>query len=487
MEQNNNMPNWLKKRAQLSPQRTAIIYEEKQYSFQELYELVMKLSRKLHKLGVRSNERIGLLMNTKFEMVTAIHASMQLGAELVLFNSRLTNQELLWQFEDSQLDWLITEEHFKGIVDSRFSPVFIEEMESVKESDSFEEAEEFHLHRTATIMYTSGTSGYPKAVRQTYGNHWWSAVGSMLNLGLHENDRWLCTMPLFHISGLSILMRSIVYGMTVILHKQFDEKLVNEDIRRYEVTIMSVVTSMLNRMLVQLGDNNYPASLRCLLLGGGPAPLSILESCKNKKIPVFQTYGMTETSSQIVTLSPEYSLEKLGSAGKALFPSQLKIMVDGREAGTREIGEILVKGPNVTVGYVNRQEETSKAFLDGWLKTGDIGYLDEDGFLYVVDRRSDLIISGGENIYPAEIEAALLKHPSVFEAGVTGAEDAKWGQVPVAFVVVNDLADPDELLNHCRQYLAGYKVPKQLHFVSELPRNASNKLLRRQLLKLIEQ
>ena len=486
MEQQNTMPNWLKKRALLSPQRTALIYEEKHYSFSDLYELSIQFSRKLHTLGIRSNDKVGLLMSTRLEMVIAIHAAMQLGVELVLFNSRLTAQELLWQFGDSQLKWLITEGEFREVADSKYSPIFIEQLELVEESERFIEADEFDLNKTATIMYTSGTSGYPKAVRQTYGNHWWSAVGSMLNLGLHENDRWLCTMPLFHISGLSILLRSVIYGMTVILHKQFNEKLVNEHIRRYEVTIMSVVTTMLNRMLAQLGDEDYPVSLRCLLLGGGPAPLSILESCKKKAIPVFQTYGMTETSSQIVTLSPEYSLEKLGSAGKVLFPSQLKIIVEGREAGVREIGEILVKGPNVTSGYVNRPEETSKAFLDGWLKTGDIGYLDEDGFLYVVDRRSDLIISGGENIYPAEIEAVLMKHPSIFEAGVAGADDAIWGQVPVAFVVLNDSADEDELIGYCRRYLAGYKVPKEIYFVDELPRNSSNKLLRRHLMNLIE-
>ncbi|MGN1385769.1 MAG: o-succinylbenzoate--CoA ligase [Bacillus sp. (in: firmicutes)] len=487
MEQQNTMPNWLKKRALLSPQRTALIYEEKHYSFSDLYELSIQFSRKLHTLGIRSNDKVGLLMNTRLEMVIAIHAAMQLGVELVLFNSRLTAQELLWQFGDSQLKWLITEGEFQEVADSKYSPIFIEHLELVEESELFIEADEFDLNKTATIMYTSGTSGYPKAVRQTYGNHWWSAVGSMLNLGLHENDRWLCTMPLFHISGLSILLRSVIYGMTVILHKQFNEKLVNEHIRRYEVTIMSVVTTMLNRMLAQLGDEDYPVSLRCLLLGGGPAPLSILESCKEKAIPVFQTYGMTETSSQIVTLSPEYSLEKLGSAGKALFPSQLKIILEGREAGVREIGEILVKGPNVTSGYVNRPEETSKAFLDGWLITGDIGYVDEDGFLYVVDRRSDLIISGGENVYPAEIEAVLMKHPSIFEAGVTGADDATWGQVPVAFVVLKYSADEDELISYCRRYLAGYKVPKEIYFVDELPRNSSNKLIRRHLMNLIEQ
>lgn len=487
MEQQNYMPNWLKKRALLSPQRTAIIYEEKPYTFLDLYELSLHFGRKLHAIGVRSDEKIGLLMNTRLDMIVAIHASMQLGTELVLFNSRLTAQELLWQFEDSNLDWLITEEHFRDLVGNKYSPLFVEQLELVEESESFTAAEEFDLNKVATIMYTSGTSGYPKAVMQTYGNHWWSAVGSMLNLGLQENDRWLCTMPLFHISGLSIMLRSVIYGMTVILHKQFNEELVNDHIRRYEVTIMSVVTAMLNRMLAQLGDKQYPPTLRCLLLGGGPAPLSILESCKQKGIPVFQTYGMTETSSQIVTLSPEYSIEKLGSAGKALFPSQLKIMEDGREAGVREIGEILVKGPNVTAGYVNRPEETRKSIQDGWLKTGDNGYLDEDGFLYVVDRRSDLIISGGENVYPAEVEAALMRHPSVFEAGVTGADDAKWGQVPIAFVVLDGVAEKVELLSHCRHHLAAYKVPKEIYFVDELPRNSSNKLMRRHLIRLIEQ
>ncbi len=487
MDQRNHLPNWLKKRAQLSPHRTAIIYEEKQYTFLDLYELSLQFSRKLHTKGVRSGDKIGLLLNTSLEMVVAIHASMQLGAQLVLFNSKLTAQELKWQFEDSQLDWLITEEYFRDIVGNKYLPLFIEQLALIEENKNFAEVEEFDLNEIATIMYTSGTSGYPKAVMQTYGNHWWSAVGSMLNLGLRENDRWLCTMPLFHISGLSIMLRSVIYGMTVILHKQFNEDLVNDHICRYEVTIMSVVTAMLNRMLARLGDNYYPSTLRCLLLGGGPAPLSILESCKQKGIPVYQTYGMTETSSQIVTLSPEYSIEKLGSAGKALFPSQLKIMTDSREADIREIGEILVKGPNVTAGYVNRPEETSEVIQDGWLKTGDIGYLDEDGFLYVVDRRSDLIISGGENVYPAEVEAALMRHPSVFEAGVTGVEDPKWGQVPVAFVVLDGVVEKDEILNHCRHHLAAYKVPKEIYFVNELPRNSSNKLLRRHLNKLIEQ
>ncbi|MED5077855.1 AMP-binding protein, partial [Geobacillus stearothermophilus] len=216
-------------------------------------------------------------------------------------------------------------------------------------------------------------------------------------------------------------------------------------------------------------------------------PRPLLEACKEKGIPVYQTYGMTETASQIATLAPEYSLTKLGSAGKPLFPAELCILKDGKPAAPHEAGEIVVKGPNVTKGYWQRPEATAQAIRGGWFFTGDIGYLDEDGFLYVLDRRSDLIISGGENVYPAEVEAVLLSHPDVEEAGVTGVENETWGQVPYAFVRLKRGASPDEaaLRAFCRERLAKYKVPARIYFVDELPRNAAQKLLRRELKRLI--
>jgi O-succinylbenzoic acid--CoA ligase len=220
------------------------------------------------------------------------------------------------------------------------------------------------------------------------------------------------------------------------------------------------------------------------LLGGGPAPKPLLEKCKDYSLPVYQTYGMTETASQIVTLSPEYSLSKLGSAGKPLFHSQLKIIHDGKEQLRLEHGEIVVKGPTVTSGYFNRQDATNSSIQNGWLHTGDIGYLDEEGFLYVLDRRKDLIISGGENIYPAEIESALLSHPNVKDAGVIGKQDEKWGQIPVAFVVCDHLT-AEEIQSYCLERLARYKVPKLIYFASELPRNATNKLQRHKLQQLV--
>ncbi len=194
-------------------------------------------------------------------------------------------------------------------------------------------------------MYTSGTTGNPKGVIQTYGNHWWSAVGSALNLGFMDRDCWLCSVPLFHISGFSILMRSVIYGMPIVLHEKFNVENTFKDIKDKQVTIMSVVGTTLTRIVDALGEKRLPEHFRCMLLGGGPAPLPLLKKCVDKEIPVFQSYGMTETSSQIVTLSPEYSLTKLGSAGKPLFPAQLRIQLeDGKWHQLDEAGEIVVKG-----------------------------------------------------------------------------------------------------------------------------------------------
>ena len=220
-----------------------------------------------------------------------------------------------------------------------------------------------------------------------------------------------------------------------------------------------------------------------MLLGGGPAPRPLLDACAAREVPVVQTYGLTETASQVATLAPGDALRKLGSAGKPLFPTELRIARDEQPAPPGAVGEIQVRGPTVMRGYVNRPEATSHALAGGWLRTGDLGYLDEAGYLYVASRRDDLIVSGGENVYPAEVEAVLLSHPAIEEAAVLGAPDERWGQVPVAFVKLRAgvTADESTAIAFCRERLAGYKVPKRVRFVDALPRNAGGKVLRNAL------
>lgn len=484
MIEHQTLENWLKKRAYLTPNRVAIKFQNESITFHQLEEKAKLVAKQLAYCGIQKGNFVALLMKNHPDTVYMIHALQKIGCPTVLLNHRLTPGELSWQIKDANCKYVITDKQFIEWLESD-DRLIIYTKDEVFDSPSKEIPlqDYFQLTDPCSIMYTSGTTGYPKGVVQTYGNHWWSAIGSVLNLGLHEKDAWIAAVPIFHISGYSILMRSVIYGIPVLLFERFDEKQINQELINGRATIISVVSTMLSRLLETLGTEKYHPNFRCMLLGGGPASLTLLEKCKNKGIPVFQTYGMTETSSQIVTLSPEDSLLKLGSAGKPLYPSSIKIVKDGKDVGPNVEGEIVVKGPNVTPGYLNRKEANEESFKDGWFYTGDIGYLDDEGYLYVLDRRSDLIISGGENIYPAEIENVILSHPSVKDAGVVGIEDSKWGQVPCACIVLKESLDLNELKVYCEKRLAKYKVPKKFKMVEELPRNASNKLLRRELKK----
>ncbi|BCL83033.1 2-succinylbenzoate--CoA ligase [Ktedonobacteria bacterium brp13] len=501
------LPNWLKRSAENIPTRPAISCEGRTLTFAQLDQQATLLAFQLATLGVHAGSRIAVLTGSGLPYVVCVHALMRIEAILVPLNLRLTTEEQSWLVQDVNASLLIhdaqnaerahalttslaTLPHVAIGLDTTTTTVTLSGIAPTEVALS----EQITLDATQSIMYTSGTTGKPKGVVITYGMQWWNAIGSALNLGHNPDDCWLACMPLFHIGGLSILMKNVIYGIHISLHEKFDAEAVNTAIREERVTIISVVAIMLQRMLAALdkeqgipGQGRYPAALRCVLLGGGPAPQPLLEDCARRDIPVMQSYGLTESCSQAATLSPADALRKLGSAGRPLMPVQLRIINDDTLAAPGEPGTICLKGPTITSSYDHRPDATAATIHDGWLSTGDIGYLDADGYLYVLDRRSDLIISGGENIYPAEIEAVLLAHHAVVEAGVCGRDEPTWGQIPIAFVhlTADSTVTEQELLAHAARHLARFKLPQHIYSVAQLPRNSSGKLLRRELHTLL--
>ncbi|RTQ93370.1 o-succinylbenzoate--CoA ligase [Lysinibacillus telephonicus] len=475
-------PNWILQRARLTPTRIALKFEQESWTFEQIKDISVKRAQQLIALGIKRKERVAILGPNHPQSVFMMYACMHLQCEMVMLNRKLSKGELQYQIQDSEVSVVLVDDEDLELLPEQTTFLLFSDVEKIKVQE-ISINEEWSLEQTTSIMYTSGTTGFPKGVRQTVGNHQASALSSVLNIGLSEDDVWLCAVPLFHISGFSILVRSLLYGNQVKLYKKFDKEEAIHDIAYGEVTHMSVVAFTLERILHGLEQQNLKASPRfkIILAGGGPVPVNYLERAKRLGLAVSQTYGMTETSSQTATLSYEDAFRKIGSAGKPLFFNQIKI---ANASGPKNEGEILIRGPHVTPGYIGRFSEKS-ATEDGWLHTGDIGYLDEEGYLFVIDRRSDLIISGGENIYPAEIENVLMSHDAIREAGVCGMADETWGEVPAAFVVLKYDVSKEQIKEFCLTRLAKYKVPKQIYFVQALPRNGSNKLLRRKLKELL--
>lgn len=484
------MPDWLTRRAADLPNAPAVIYGDTTWSFAELDRQAQATAERLHALGVGAGDRVAVLLRNGLPFVSIVHALIKLSAILVPINTRLTAAEIAWQLADARAQLLIHDATTAMLAlaateNNNVCRVSTDQNDVSPtlyglEGASFTPTGQIDLRATHVTMYTSGTTGRPKGVLLTYGNHWWNAVGSALNLGHDPADRWLVVLPLFHIGGLAILLRSVIYGITAIVHPRFDPRAVNEAIERDGATLVSVVATMLERMLDARGERPYPSTLRAVLLGGGPVPRPLLERCVRLRAPVIQTYGMTETASQAATLAPVDMLRKLGSAGRPLLPVELRVMQAGQAVPPGEIGEIVVRGPTVTPGYADRPDATAQAIRDGWLHTGDLGYLDAEGYLYVIDRRDDLIISGGENVYPAEVETALRAHPAVADAAVVGLPDPHWGQRVAAAVALRpgQQITADALIAFCGSRLARYKLPREIRFVAEVPRNAGGKLLR---------
>ncbi len=414
-----------------------------------------------------------------------MHAAQHVGTVIVPLNDRLHERELARQLEHADPAWLVyDDEHAEtaGALVARLGN--IRAVEATRELQGMPAApaplpERIDLSQPHSIIYTSGTTGAPKGVLLTNGNHLASATASIARLGCTSEDSWLSVLPLYHVGGLSILLRAAIVGMRVVLHARFDARAANRAIHSQEVTIVSLVPTMLSRMLDDAGGKPYPSTLRCALIGGGPASKWLLERARQAGVPAFPTYGLTETASQVCTATVEEAALCGGSAGRPLHGVELRIANPDLDGW----GDILIRGPQVTPGYFRNPEITSRLLVGGWLHTGDVGHVDANGRLWVVGRSSDVIITGGEKVVPDEVEAVLTAHPQVLDAAVCGQDDAIWGQRVAAAVVLQAGVELDasRLQAWCRRFLAGFKVPRQFEVVAALPRTASGKLRRHRL------
>ncbi|MGL5405392.1 MAG: o-succinylbenzoate--CoA ligase [Propionibacteriaceae bacterium] len=481
--------NWLRRRSQLTPNRVGLVCGTESWTFSEIRDAADLRSAALASYGIPANYRIGFLASNSVEHYFWLFACQQLGLQMVLLNPRLAANELQRQVDDSGLKLLLCDDKTLPLATALSAKsITFGELSQVSASGDLPIVENWSFDEVTTILYTSGTTGEAKGVMQTFGNHWWSAMASVLNLGLDPaQDSWICAVPLFHISGFSIMMRGIIYGIPIHLMERFDAADLNDLLLSGRASTVSVVTKMLSDILDDLASRqikNYPDTVRCFLIGGGFLDDVTLARANAAAIPSVFSFGMTETASQCVASSYSTPESKAGSAGLPLFTTQLRID-SGVPAG--QVGELQLRTPTLAVGYLNQQDRYNASFTDdGWFHTGDMGYLDDDGYLWVVSRLSDMIISGGENIFPAEIENVLLTHSAVQQAAVVGREDSRWGQVPVAFVVADPLLNTDALTDYCRSQLAHYKVPAQIIFLDELPQTASGKVQRQRLVELLK-
>jgi O-succinylbenzoic acid--CoA ligase len=413
------------------PQRVALEGPERSLTYAELSAAAIAAAGALQRLGVEPKARVALALPPDEEFVIALHGCLLAGAAAVPVDLRLSSGE--------------QEQRRAGasVVVSEPLPGAGPRWPTACGGDP-----------TVAVMHTSGTTAAPKPVELSSGNFLGSALGSAVALGLDPAERWLCPMPLTHVGGLSIPIRSAIYATTTVLHGRFETDAVLNELMdpAQRITLVSLVPTMLARLLdAGLGR---PPALRWALLGGGPIAPALLERAAEAGVPVAPTYGMTEACSQIATF------------GWPLPGVELRLSGSSRE--------ILVRGPIVSAGALNE---------DGWLQTGDLGRFDERSRLVITGRKADTIVSGGENVAPTEVEAALLSHPAVVDAAVLGRPDAEWGQAVVARVVLRDGMAPsaEELRAHCASRLARFKVPKEISFTAALPRTPSGKLLRREL------
>ncbi|MFE1798832.1 o-succinylbenzoate--CoA ligase [Streptomyces sp. NPDC059517] len=491
---NEGLGSWPARRARKTPHRTALIHDGTTLTYGGLYERTTRLAHALRARGVRRGDRIAYLGPNHPSYLETLFAAGLLGAVFVPLNTRLARPEIAHQLEDSGAKALVHGPASQGLIaglpgtcDVRLYVEVGAAYDQLLDSASGEAIDEpVTADDTCVIMYTSGTTGRPKGAMLTHGNLTWNAVNVLVDQDLIADERALVSAPLFHTAGLNMLTLPVLLkGGTCVLVEAFDPAATLGLIERHRITFMFGVPTMFEQVARQPGWADADlSSMRMLSCGGSPVPTPLIAAYQERGLTFLQGYGMTEASPGVLFLDAEHAVTKAGSAGVPHFFSDVRVVRPGLApadlADVGETGEIVVRGPHVMPGYWGLPDETAAVFSDGWFRSGDAARIDEDGYVTVVDRIKDMIISGGENIYPAEIEDRLLAHPGIADCAVIGVPDKKWGEVPRAVVVPHEGAelDPDEVLASLTGHLAKYKIPKSVVLADELPRTASGKLLK---------
>jgi fatty-acyl-CoA synthase len=493
-----NAGEWLYKHSIRKPNATAVVVDEKRFTYAELNQRVNRLANALSGLGIKEGDRAAILAFNSNEYIEFVLALAKLGAIVVPLNFRLAPPEIEYILNDSGSKLLVFGQEFSHVYEELREHVNLENYiiisdEAAEPLKTYEgllsaaSSAEPPIAATGVdspliIMYTSGTTGRPKGAILSHGNVLFASLNAIQH-GDSQGPILIC-VPMFHVSGMTTQALPTIYrGQPIVFQRYFDPEHALQLIERERVAGMLAVPAVLLFMSQVTSFPEYDlSSMKAFFVGGAPCPVPVLRTYLERGVEIRQGFGMTESTGTGIVLEPEDGERKLGSCGRPMFHCNARVWDDsGKDAAPDAIGELMLRGPVVTKGYWNLPEQTKASFTDGWFHTGDIARMDEEGYIYVVDRIKDMLITGGENVYPAEVEDVIMGHPKVGEVGVIGVPDAKWGESVRAVVVPlpGQKLTPEEIRGYCEGKLARYKIPKSIVFVDALPRNPAGKILKR--------
>lgn len=494
---------WLSKRELLNPDKEVLIDGNRRLTYRELNQRVNRLANALTARGLKYGDRCAILAYNCAEYVEVIFAAAKVGLILVPLNWRLSPVELAFNLNDSGTEFLIFDSEFEKAVAELKQQTPIKQFivigdKTLDGADNYEDLlfrqsgatlepdAPVNLETPHIIMYTAGTTGRPKGAVLSQGASLYNALNLMLDMNFNSNDRNLSVLPMFHIGGIGLFTLPIIYaGGAVVIQRTFDPAVTLDLLKNENITLFFSVAAIF-LFLIQHAEFDPKAfdKIRVVMSGGAPLPVSLVRQYHEAGIVLQQGFGMSEAAPSISTLSRDLALKKAGSIGQPLFHTDARVVDETLNALPPEaIGELVIRGPNLLQEYWNRPEATKEAFSGGWFHTGDLARMDADGDLYIVDRKKDMFISGGENVYPAEVENAIYELKEVAETAVIGLKDEKWGEVGCVLVTLKsgEALSEKEIIEFLKTRLAKFKVPKRVVFIDALPRNAAGKVLKNEL------